>query len=81
MNLRNHIESAIGDGLLSQNIVDAGLEIVHAETEAELLAAAKRYQNFVMIAARGRQMNESSRISRALRQHQATEAMLTGGRA
>lgn len=57
------IDAVTGAGHIPQDIADAALEIALAETEAELLAAAKRYQNFVLIAARGQMMNQKARAA------------------
>ena len=52
----HHLSTAVGDNKINQDIADAGLEIALAETPEELLTAAKRYQNFALIAARGNAM-------------------------
>lgn len=59
----HHLSAAVGDSKINQDIADAGLEIALAETPEELLAAATRYQNFALIAARGNAMNQASRVS------------------
>ena len=68
MNYSDHLAVAVGDGKIPQDIVDAGLEIALAETDAELLQAAKRYRNLTAISARGNAMNQQSRISAKLSQ-------------
>ncbi|MBU3022866.1 hypothetical protein [Aestuariibacter sp. A3R04] len=52
----NCIECVTGAGFIPQDLADAALEIVLSETDEQLIAAARRYQNLSMIAARGQQM-------------------------
>ena len=69
----DHLAVAVGDGKIPQDIVDAGLEIALAETDAELLQAAKRYRNLTAISARGNAINFRSRINAKLSELRAAQ--------
>ena len=55
--MNDSIFRLIGDGILKQDIVEAAAEIVQAKTDSEILKAAKRYQNMVLIADLGERNN------------------------
>jgi RNase P/RNase MRP subunit p30 len=54
--INQSVFAAIGEGSINQNIVEAAAEIIAAETPKQVVAAVQRYKNFVLIAARGLEM-------------------------
>jgi hypothetical protein len=55
--MNDSIFKLIGDGILKQDIVEAAAEIVQAKTASEILKAAQRYKNMVLIADLGERNN------------------------
>jgi hypothetical protein len=54
--INQSVFDALGEGSINQNIVDAAAEIIAAETPKQTVQAVSRFKNFVLIAARGLEM-------------------------
>jgi hypothetical protein len=54
--INNSVFQALGEGFIKTEIVEAAAEIIAAEKPSQEAQAVRRFRNFVLIAARGLEM-------------------------